>query len=957
MKGLIKRTVLYTFSFLLLLCAIPFPTTVGAAEAGHKVRVGWYNSDHFQEGATEHDLKSGYSYEYLQGVSNYTGWEYEYVSGGWSELYGAFIDGGIDLLAGLSYTEERASLMNYPGYEMGFEAYYIYKKAGNDAISGSDLGTLSGKRVGTLTNNLMTVFFESWMNETGADCEEVLFDDFQSRDDAFAAGEIDALIAVNNNVPSNSGLVPVVKVGESSYFLAVTKNRPDLLAELNQALTSINESNPYFTQSLQIKYFNNTAVNAALSPEESRWVAAHDCIQVGYLENYIPYCGADKDGQVSGVITDILDEWREQLGLLGQIRIEYRPYLRYTDMVAALQSGEIDTAFPVHDSIWISEQEGIVQTNDLVESSVHLVYRGEYGEKATTRKIAVSDYSAFQRNFVTMNYPESEILQVDSLEACLDAVKRGEATCTFFSSGQAEGFLSRSAYKSLSRLTLDENINYCMGVKKGNNVMYSLLSRGISLIDKSNMTNAMYTYMDSNLEYSLEDFIQAHIVLVLSIALVIIGLIVLVAIVLAISLKRAQKQQEKELEMLLLVMKQKEELVAAQESLREAVRQAEQASRAKTTFLFNMSHDIRTPMNAILGFADLAGKYQGDSEKLRDYLRKIRSSGSMLMSILNNVLEMARIEKGVLVLEEEVRGVEAFYGAMFDMFREQMSQKGIDFSKSVDVRHSYVYCDPAKLQEVLLNILSNACKYTDPGGRVSMSVEELPAGREDCATLRTTIRDTGRGMSADFLPKLFDEFAREKNSEKNTIEGTGLGMAIVKNLVDFMGGTVTVESKLGEGTSVTVTIPHRIAPADDSADAAADAPAQKDYTGKRILLAEDNDLNAEIISAVLEELGFEVERAEDGQICVERVKAMPAGYYDLILMDIQMPNVNGYEATQMIRALDDPGKASMPVLAVTANAFEEDRRDAFAAGMDGHLGKPIDVDALMTALSDTLKPR
>ena len=946
----VKRIALLPLLFLFLLSAVPF----AAADSGRRVRVGWYNSDHFQEGETEQDLKSGYSYEYLQGVSNYTGWEYEYVSGGWSELYDAFINGEIDLLAGLSYTEERSGLMNYPGYEMGFESYYIYKKAGDETISG-DISSLDGKRIGTLTNNLMTVFFEDWMAATGARCREVLFDDFQARDDAFAEGGIDALIAVNNNVPSNSGLTPVVMVGESSYYLAVSKNRTDLLAQLNKALAAINESNPYFTQSLQIKYFKNTAVNAALSAEESAWAGAHSAIRVGYLENYLPYCGADTEGNVSGVITDILEQWQEQLGLSDRIGIEYRPYLRYTDMIAALLSGEIDTAFPVHDSIWSSERQGIVQTNDLVESGVHLVYRGEYSEKATTQVIAVSDRSPFQRNFAAVNYPESEIYPVETLQECLDAVKGGKASCTFFSSGQAEGFLSRGAYKSLNRLTLDENIDYCMGVKKGNNVMYSLLSRGISLIDKSNMTNAMYAYMDAGAAYSLSDFIQDHISLVLTLSLVIIGLIVAVAIILAVSLRRARGQQEKELEMLRIVTEQKEELMAARDRLQEAVERAEEANRAKSTFLFNMSHDIRTPMNAILGFADLAGK-SGDMEKQQDYLRKIRSSGDVLLSILNNVLEMSQIEKGALILEEEARSVDAFYADMYAMFHGQMEQKGIDFTSDIDTVHHYVYCDAAKLQEVLLNILSNACKYTDSGGKVSLRVEELPSEREGYAVLRTTVRDSGRGMSEEFAAKIFDQFSREKASEKNTIEGTGLGMAIVKSLVDFMGGAVTVESQLGEGTAVTVTLTHRIARKEDAVDRSAGEGATEEKFGeRRILLAEDNDINAEIATVILSEAGFSVDRAEDGRICVERLKEAPGGYYDMVLMDIQMPNLNGYEATREIRGLADPEKAGIPIVALTANTFEEDRRNAFDAGMDGHLGKPINVGDLMQTLSDMLK--
>lgn len=530
MKRFLNSLFLVLLLFAFLSSTVPFCAVADgeAAEQRQKVRVGWYNSERFQEGDARQGRKSGYSYEYLQAVANYTGWDYEYVPGGWSELYDALLNGEIDLLAGLSYTEARAALMNYPAYEMGLESYYIYKRAGNEEISGIDLSTLDGKRVGTLRNNLMTEYFEAWMEETGVACVEVLYDDFEARDNAFADGSIDAVIAVNNNVASNSGFVPVVMVGESSYYLAVSKERTDLLDQLNKALAALKESNPFFIQSLQLKYFNHTAVNAALSHEESEWIAGHSAIRVGCLDDYMPYCDSAADGTTRGVITDVFREWQAQLGLSGRIHVEYQAYSLYDDMIAALQSGEIDAVFPVHDSIWCSEELGIVQTNALVESGIYLVYWGDYDDSATTERIAVSDRNAFQRNFVAENYPESEIYVADTLEDCLEAVNQGKATCTFFDSGQAEALLSKRKFQTLNRLALGESVNYCMGVKKGNNALYSLLSRGISLIDKSNTTNAIYAYIGAEMEYALSDFLLDHKGFVFAVALIILGLIVAV---------------------------------------------------------------------------------------------------------------------------------------------------------------------------------------------------------------------------------------------------------------------------------------------------------------------------------------------------------------------------------------------------------------------------------------------
>ncbi|MBO4385072.1 MAG: GGDEF domain-containing protein [Clostridia bacterium] len=525
--------ILFSLLLTLLYFALPFSAAaVGAeAEQHQKVRVGWYISERFQEGEAEQDRKSGYSYEYLQDVANYTGWEYEYVPGGWSELYDALLNGEIDLLAGLSFTEERAALLNYPAYEMGLESYYIYKRAGNEDISGIDLSTLNGKRVGTLRNNLMTEFFEAWMEDTGITCEEVLFNDFETRDKAFADGSIDALIAVNNNVASNSGFTPVVAVGESSYYLGVAKGRTDLLDQLNKALAALKESNPFFIQSLQLKYFSHTAVNAALSREESEWVAGHSSIRVGCLDDCMPYCDIDEDGTVRGVLSDVFREWLSQLGLSGKIVLEYRAYPRYDDLIAALRSGEVDVAFPVYDSIWSSEKLGIVQTGSVLESGVHIAFRGEYSDRTTTERIAVSKRSEFQQTFAEVNYPESDIYTADTPEDCLEAVKQGKATCAFLDSGHAETLLSKRSFRTLNRMALGESISFCMGVKKGNNVLYSLLSRGLSLIDKSIVTNAIYEYISSDIEYSLYDFLFDHPGLVLAVVLIIAGLVVVVKLV------------------------------------------------------------------------------------------------------------------------------------------------------------------------------------------------------------------------------------------------------------------------------------------------------------------------------------------------------------------------------------------------------------------------------------------
>jgi signal transduction histidine kinase/ActR/RegA family two-component response regulator len=412
-------------------------------------------------------------------------------------------------------------------------------------------------------------------------------------------------------------------------------------------------------------------------------------------------------------------------------------------------------------------------------------------------------------------------------------------------------------------------------------------------------------------------------------------------------LEETTAEQEAQLEEITAL---NDELEIQQKKLADACREAEAANNAKTSFLFNMSHDIRTPMNAIIGFADLLEKHQEEPEKRADYLKKIQDSSAVLLSIINNVLEMARIEKGTITVEEAAWSAEQFNDSLYSVFQDMMKEKKIEFTRQVDVKHQYVFCDPIKLREVFINILSNAYKYTNSGGKVNMHLEEIPYDREGYALYQTTISDTGIGMAEDFLPHIFEEFSRENNTTENKIEGTGLGMPIVKRLVDIMEGTIEVRSKKGEGSTFVVTIPHKIADKSDLAEHFEGEFNIEMFKGKRILLAEDNELNAEIAVEILNEAGFEIDWAEDGQICVDMLQKAEDYFYDVILMDIQMPNLNGYEATKTIRALSDAAKAEIPIIAMTANAFEEDKRDAMRAGMNGHLAKPINVRELYKTL-------
>ncbi|GEM_PF-1175845 len=397
--------------------------------------------------------------------------------------------------------------------------------------------------------------------------------------------------------------------------------------------------------------------------------------------------------------------------------------------------------------------------------------------------------------------------------------------------------------------------------------------------------------------------------------------------------------------------REREQRIKVERAMEEVVA----ANAAKTSFLFNMSHDIRTPMNAITGFTSLLRKHQDNPERRNDYLNKIENSSEILLSIINHVLEMARIEKGTSSVELAEVSLRENVQTLCTTMQEVMAGKNITLTWSVEVDHNHIMGDQTKIVEIFNNILSNAFKYTNPGGRVELKIDELPSDLPGQTLIRTTVTDTGIGMSEDFLPHIFDEFARESTTTVNKIEGTGLGMPIVKRLVQLLHGTIEVQSKKGVGSTFTVVLPHQIVehPTEEVVRPVSDATSS-DFTNKRILLAEDNDLNAEIAMEILQEKGFLVDRASDGTICVDMLYQAPAHYYDIILMDIQMPHMDGYEATRHIRALADTAKANIPILALSANAFEEDRKLSLSVGMNGHLAKPINVPDLIRTLSEIL---
>ena len=524
------------------------------------------------------------------------------------------------------------------------------------------------------------------------------------------------------------------------------------------------------------------------------------------------------------------------------------------------------------------------------------------------------------RRQIEYYYPQWTIIPCRSVEEARNKTVRGEADCFVTGARQGVKYTERNALYSIP---LSRPLEISFGVKSGQPQLLAVLNKTLKAMPIGMLSSSFSMHENAKHKVTLEDYIKDNLLLFSASFLLVTLLILSIFILLLQKARKAERAARS------AAGKAKD----LNEKLQIAVEKAEGANRAKTNFLNNMSHDIRTPMNAILGYNRLMRKKLTDPQ-LIDYQRKIEQSGSLLLSIINHVLDMARIESGKSKLDENAR-----------------------MKKTIAVEHRSLICDGTKIREIFVNLISNAVKYTPRGGSVEVNVNELPCEREGFARIQTVVTDTGIGMSKEYLPTIYDSFSRERNTTMGKVAGTGLGMAIVKELVTMMGGTIEVKSELGEGTTFTVTLDHKIAETrhDDRKEIASRKAAAESLADLHILLAEDNDLNAEIAMTLLEEAGLKVDRAADGIQCVSRIEKEPAGTYALILMDIQMPNMDGYKATETIRQLPDPKKAAIPIIAMTANAFEEDRKMALAKDMNGYIAKPIDPAKMLAAIQDAIE--
>ena len=890
-------------------------------------------------------VRRGYGYELMQALAGYTGWKFEYVKCDWSDCFDKLENGEIDIMGDISYTDERAQKMLFPDEPMGEEKYILYADLSDTDIGMSDFKSLDGKRVGVLMYTEPEIMLTEWENKNGIHTEHVNVNNDDDVEKKLANHEIDCFVSLEESTWSEQGISSVTTIGKSGIYFAINKERSDIKTELDYAMRQLEQDSPFFKADLYKKYFTLDYIQV-LTGKEKVWVEEHGGIQIGFLNNDPAIFSMDEEtGKLTGMLAEYISYAKDCLGN-QTLEFNIHAYDDYDEMIQALQNREIDMIFYAGRNPYFAEQNGYALTNTAWTYSLMAVTDEEKFDENKVHTVAVPKEKYALKQHIAFSYPEWKLVDCDSLDNAADMVIQEKADCFLMGASQALIYDNSQNFKSVP---LTKTMEACFTVREGEGSLLSILNKTIKAMPSDMLTSALAIYDSTADKVTFSDFVKDNMLAFFVTA----GFFVLTIIVIILVLLRKARKAESAAK---LAANDTQKL---NDKLEIALKKAEAASLAKTRFLNNMSHDIRTPMNAILGYAqlmedELKGK---DLPETSEHLKKLQQSGNLLLAIINNVLDMARIESGRMEIDENYGRIEDIRQTLFELFDDEAKKKNIVLHYTINVEHDHVLTDTTKVKEIFVNILSNAIKYTPFGGSVMMNVDELPCDEPGYMIVRTRVSDTGIGMSQDYLTKIFDAFTRERNTTKSKITGTGLGMSIVKKYVDLLGGTIEVESELGKGSTFTVTLKHRIADESYYVKKHAENPesCSEILEGRNILLAEDNDLNAEIAEAILERAGLKTERVEDGIQCVNKITKMPAGTYDMILMDIQMPKMDGYKATQEIRNLPDKDKACIPIIAMTANAFEEDKRDAIAAGMNGHIAKPIQVDKLLSILSEVIR--
>lgn len=906
---------------LVLLLLLACGSNLGLAEEKQKIRVGYYIFPYFQE-IDRAGNYSGYSYDYLQAIAQYTGWEYEYITTATSsECLQMLARGEIDIMGVVQKTPEREALFDYPDYASSSSTTYLVTDKNNAAYAYEDFVAFNNMTVALQKDFARDKGLVSYSRKNGFAVKTRTYATKEEFESAIHTGVVDAGLISSNQINPNYRII--AKFDPRDTYYVTTKGNKKVLAGLNYALKQIKTDNPHFDAKLYDRHYNyETGQIPVLSKAEREYVKAHPMLRVLYDAKRVPYEYTDADGHPRGISIDIMENIAKAVG----VKFEYTPIYTPAEKQEKIDSGAYSLlSLATYDYNWANRHKFFVTQPYLAVDYV-AIYK-EAKEDNLRLALPRGYYVSHVMQPLVNKY--GKVDYYESIEACIEAVDKGEADYTFANLYECEYYLSRPKYRALSFRGIQlSGQEFSIGVIADNNpILYSILTKGLKSIPVKQINVIIKSHLTQERQKSFFDMMYYNPVQFVGITGSLVALVL--GLVVALALYRVNRQKRQVLEREVTV---------------------------KSDFLSSMSHDMRTPMNAIIGMSYL-GLASDDLSESKIYHKQINQSGKFLLNLINDTLDMNKIEQNKMVLQPEPFCASEFIDSLNSVLKQKAAEKGINFiiEAPIDLNCAVMF-DKLRLQQIVINLLNNAIKFTPTGGTVKLAITDVFNPAQDMMEVKFVVSDTGIGMSEGFQKKMYQPFEQEKNCQTMADSGTGLGLSIVHKLVHLMQGTITCHSVEGQGTEFVIILKAKLA---DKCQITAVKKVQQEETtaclqGKRVLLVEDHPINAQISTKLLECKGVIVDHAENGKEALEVFAATAEGYYDAVLMDIQMPVMDGITVTKLIRKLERWDAASIPIVAMTANAFAEDVQKSLDAGMNAHLSKPVEPERLYALLCDLL---
>lgn len=900
------------------------------AQEPRTVRVAWFPMEGFHT-YSETEGYGGLDVAYLDELCGYTGWEIEYVECiSWDDALEKLSMKEVDLVGSAQYSQERARLYHYASFSSGYTYGCLFTEQDSD-LAFEDFDRMKNMKFGVVESYIRKDEFFEYLSRNGITEPEVVeYSTTQEMQQALHAGRID--VAVHTLTEVEEGQCLVGKFAYAPYFYITWKGNDLLLDELNQGIEQLNMDFPTLGHDLMNRYYGERRENFAA--EEQRLIREGDTVKIGFYKDTKPLAFINDRGEYDGIYIQILKTVSERSG----ISMEFCPLDRSQYWKQLLKDGEIDF-YVGASNMQSARDENILLTNSFMAYNAVIVSKNDYSLADEDVTMVLTNGRTYLADVMEFT---GDIVYCDSAKDCLQTLERGQADITLLNTIE---YNYQSKNERFSNLIEWENHRFQSGTalavsKEADPVLYSLMNKAIRLVSEAEKEDIINQYMNIPYDsYGMLDYLYQT-KDVIAVSVMILALLSVFSYVIIHMRKKSY---------LLLERKNGELQVAIQE--------AERANQAKTEFLSHMSHDIRTPINGIMGMLNIAEKNPEDLDRQADCREKIKTSARHLLSLINDVLDISKLESGAVELSCEVFSINELLHNCEVIVGGQAADRNVklitDFPEEGQLMHGYFLGSPLHIKQILINIAGNCVKYNKPMGSVNFKCSELSAN-DGIAQICFEISDTGIGMSKEYLEHIFEPFTQEEGGARTNYQGTGLGMTITKNLVDRMGGTIQIESEIDKGSIFTVILPLPIAEAPQEQEET-DKGESAETAGMPVLLVEDNELNQEIAHYMLAERGLEVTVAANGHEAVELFRKSQPDTYRIIFMDVMMPVMNGYEATRAIRSMDRPDAAKIPIIAMTANAFAEDVKTAKEAGMNEHITKPLEPEVIDRVLDCFLR--